>query len=288
MRFQRVGVIGGGAMGAGIAEVCAKAGCGVVLVDVGDEALAAARGRIEASTQRAVVRGKLSPADRESSLARVSYTSELAELAASDLVIEAVAEDEFVKTELFDLLGKVVRDDAVIATNTSAISVTRLAATVDHPERFLGLHFFNPAPVRRLVAVIDGHLTDAAIADEIQQFVEVTLGKAAVRTQDRPGFVVNALLTPYLLSAIRMLEQGAASAEEIDFGMVEGCAHPIGPLHLADLVGLDTLVAASEAMYRALREAQYVPPPLLVRMVEAGHTGIKAGRGFFEYESVPR
>jgi 3-hydroxybutyryl-CoA dehydrogenase len=213
----------------------------------------------------------------------VTWTVDMDDLAGCGLVIEAVAEDELVKTEVLRRLDKVVGPDVVVATNTSALSVTRLASTMSRPERFLGLHFFNPAPVRRLVEVIDAQLTDRAIADQVQALVEGTLGGKVVRTNDRPGFVVNALLTPYLLSAIRLLEEGSSSAEEIDTGMVEGCAHPIGPLRLADMVGLDTLVAASEAMYAALREPQYRPPALLVRMVDAGLCGMKSGRGFFEY-----
>ena len=284
MRFSQVGVIGGGAMGSGIAEVCAKAGRSVVIVDIGSDALAAARDRVATSTLRAVNRGKLTADEREAAIERIEFASSLSALAGSDLVIEAVAEDEQVKAEVFGRLGEIVSDDAVVATNTSAMSVTRLAGNLSLPERFLGLHFFNPAPVRRLVEVVDGQLTDPMVGDQVELFVTESLGKVAVRTSDRPGFVVNALLTPYLLSAIRLLEQGAATAEQIDLGMVEGCAHPIGPLHLADMVGLDTLVAASEAMYGALREPQYCPPPLLVRMVEAGLTGTKSGRGFFTYD----
>lgn len=285
MRFQHLGVVGGGAMGAGIAEVGAKAALLVTIIDVDDRALSTARNRIVASTDRAVARGKLTPEDRDAALGRVAYSTDFTALSDCDLVVEAVAEDEVVKAEVLGQLDKVLSPEAVVATNTSAISVSRLARRMSRPERFLGLHFFNPAPVRRLVEVVDGQLTDPGIADSVQEFVEGVLGKVVVRTDDRPGFVVNALLTPYLLSAIRMLEAGAATAEEIDLGMVEGCAHPVGPLHLADMVGLDTLVSASEAMYGALRDPQYAPPPLLVRLVESGQTGVKAGRGFFEYES---
>jgi 3-hydroxybutyryl-CoA dehydrogenase len=281
--FDQVGIVGGGAMGTGIAEVVAKAGRLVVLVDVSDEALDAARERLVRSTARAVSRGKLTAEQRADLVGRVTWTTDLARIAECSLVIEAVAEDEDVKSDLFRRLDKVVGPEVVVATNTSALSVTRLAATMSAPGRFLGLHFFNPAPIRRLVEVIEAHLTDHEVTDRVERFVREVLGGTVVRTHDRPGFVVNALLTPYLLSAIRMLEQGVASAADIDLGMVEGCGHPMGPLHLADMVGLDTLVAASEAKYAALREPQYSPPPLLVRMVEAGQLGVKSGRGFFEY-----
>ena len=283
MELERIGVIGGGAMGTGIAEVVARSGIAVVVVDVSQAALGRSRERLRASTDKAVSRGRMSPEMQNAVFARVTWTVDMDDLAACGLVIEAVAEDESVKSEVLRRLDKVVGPDVVVATNTSALSVTRLAAAMSRPERFLGLHFFNPAPVRRLVEVIDAQLTDRAIGDRVQEFVEVTLGGKVVRTNDRPGFLVNALLTPYLLSAIRLLEEGASSAEEIDMGMVEGCAHPIGPLRLADMVGLDTLVAASEAMYGALREPQYRPPALLVRMVDAGLCGVKSGRGFFEY-----
>lgn len=283
MDFDRIGVIGGGAMGTGIAEVIARSGIAVVVVDVSQEALQRSRERLRTSTDKAVSRHRMSPEVQDAIFARVIWTVHMDDLAGCGLVIEAVAEDELVKSEVLRRLDKVIDSDVVVATNTSALSVTKLAAMMSRPERFLGLHFFNPAPVRRLVEVIDAQLTDRAIADRVQEFVEVTLGGKVVRTSDRPGFLVNALLTPYLLSAIRLLEEGACSAEEIDMGMVEGCAHPIGPLRLADMVGLDTLVAASEAMYAARREPQYHPPALLVRMVDAGLCGVKSGRGFFEY-----
>jgi len=281
--FDRVGIVGGGAMGTGIAEVVSRAGRLVVLVDVSDEALDAARERLVKSTAKAVARGKLTAEQQADLVGRVTWTTDLARIAESSLVIEAVAEDEDVKSDLFRRLDRVVGPDVVVATNTSALSVTRLAATMSAPGRFLGLHFFNPAPIRRLVEVIHAHLTDHEVTDRVEYFVREVLGGTVVRTHDRPGFVVNALLTPYLLSAIRMLEQGVASAADIDLGMVEGCGHPMGPLHLADMVGLDTLVAASEAKYAALREPQYSPPALLVRMVEAGQLGVKSGHGFFAY-----
>ncbi|MFF5988394.1 3-hydroxybutyryl-CoA dehydrogenase [Prauserella flavalba] len=283
MEFDQVGVIGGGAMGTGIAEVVARAGCDVVLVDVSHAALDASHDRLTTSVAKAVARKKITGEQRDALLSRVIRTTNLDNLRPCSLVIEAVAEDESVKGEVFRRLDMVVGPNTVVATNTSALSVTRLAAAMSAPERFLGLHFFNPAPVLRLVEVIDAQVTSRAVSDRVAAFVSDDLGGKVIRTHDRPGFVVNALLTPYLLSAIRLLEQHGASASDIDLGMVEGCAHPIGPLHLADLVGLDTLVAASEAMYAALREPQYCPPPLLVRMVEAGLLGVKSGRGFFEY-----
>ena len=270
-------------MGTGIAEVVSRADLPVLVADVNEDALETSRQRLGSSTAKAVARHKMTPHGRDALLQRVTWTVDIGQLADRDLVIEAVAEDAAVKSEVLQRLDKVVGPDVVVATNTSGFSVTRLAANMSRPERFLGLHFFNPAPVRRLVEVIDAQLTDRAIGDRVQAFVERTLGGKVVRTSDRPGFLVNALLTPYLLSAIRLLEEGACSAEEIDMGMVEGCAHPIGPLRLSDMVGLDTLVAASEAMYAALREPQYRPPALLVRMVDAGLCGVKSGRGFFEY-----
>ena len=270
-------------MGTGIAEVLARSGSTVTIIDVDDNALAASKARLLASTGRALERAKLTETQVHELRDRVSWHTDLATLSGCGLVIEAVTEREEAKVSLFERLASVVAADAVVATNTSALSVTRLATCMPHPQRFLGLHFFNPAPVRRLVEVISGQLTDPDVFTSVARYLRQDVGAEVIMAQDRPGFVVNALLTPYLLSAIRMLEAGHAMAEEIDLGMVQGCAHPIGPLRLADMVGLDTLRSAAESMYAALHEPQYAPPPLLVRMVDAGLHGVKTGRGFYGY-----
>ncbi|MFF3687017.1 3-hydroxybutyryl-CoA dehydrogenase [Streptomyces sp. NPDC002187] len=283
--IPRVGVVGGGQMGAGIAEVCARAGLDTVVCEADATAARRARERVAMSLERAVQRGKLDRLTAEDALARLVFTGSLDDLADRQLVVEAVIENTDAKTEIFTALDKIVEDpEAVLATNTSSIPVMRLGMATRRADRVLGLHFFNPVPVLPLVEVVASlHTAPAAIAS-VEEFARTTLGKTVVRSQDRAGFVVNALLVPYLLSAVRMAESGFATAADIDAGMELGCAHPMGPLRLADLIGLDTVAAISESLYEEFKEPLYAPPPLLQRMVEAGLLGRKSGRGFHTYD----
>jgi 3-hydroxybutyryl-CoA dehydrogenase len=282
--IRRVGVIGAGLMGSGIAEVCARAGLDVVVTEVSAAALEAGQARIAKSLDRAVRGGKLAEADRAAVGARLSFTVDLGDLSDRDLVVEAVAEDETVKADVFARLDKIVtRPDAILASNTSSIPITRLAMATSRAGQVIGIHFFNPVPVLPLVELIPSLLTSPETRERAESFATKALGKQVVRAEDRAGFVVNALLIPYLLSAIRMLESGFASAEDIDNGMTLGCAHPMGPLRLADLIGLDTTKAIAESMYAEFKEPLYAPPPLLLRMVDAGLCGKKSGRGFHQY-----
>jgi 3-hydroxybutyryl-CoA dehydrogenase len=282
--IERVGVVGAGLMGAGIAEVCAKAGVNVTVCDINEAAVAAGRARIESSLERAVATGKLSEDARMASLAQISFVTDIGELADRQLVMEAVREFEDEKLEVFRNLGNIVVDEqAILASNTSSIPIMKLAMATDRPEHVVGLHFFNPVPVMRLVELIPSIVTSSEVADRAEDFMVDTLGKRVIRSQDRAGFIVNALFVPYVLAAIRMLESGFASGDDIDAGMVEGCSHPMGPLALADMIGLDTIEAVADSMYAEFKEPLYAPPPLLSRMVEAGLLGRKCGRGFFNY-----
>lgn len=282
--IRRVGVVGCGLMGSGIADVCAKAGLRVRVAEVTEQAAKAGRERLLGSLERAARRGKLSEADRDAALERLSFGHDLAELADSDLVIEAVAENERMKTEVFATLDKVVdRRDAILATNTSSIPVTRLGMATTRPGQVIGIHFFNPVPVLRLVEIVPSLRTDSTVVERAELFATTVLKKQVVKARDRAGFIVNALLIPYLLSAIRMVESSLATAEDIDNGMVLGCAHPMGPLRLADLIGLDTTLAIAESLYAEFREPQYAAPALLSRMVDAGLLGKKSGHGFYDY-----
>ncbi len=284
MSVERVGIVGCGLMGSGIAEVCARRGLDVVVREVDDSAVSAARKRIEASTARAVRSGKLDAADRDRALEAVRFTTGWDEFADRELVVEAVVELEERKLEVFRRLDEVVEaQDAVLASNTSSIPIMKLAMATSRPASVIGIHFFNPVPVLSLVEVVTSLLTSEQTTGAAESFAVGQLGKRAIRSQDRAGVIVNALLIPYLLSAIRMLESGFASKEDIDAGMVEGCAHPMGPLALADLIGLDTTMAVAESLYAEFKEPLYAPPPLLSRMVEAGLLGRKTGRGFYDY-----
>jgi len=283
--MEQVGVVGSGIMGAGIAEVAARSGCDVVVREVTAELADAGRARIAASLERAVTRGKLAPADRDATLARIRATTSLDDLADRDLVIEAVVEDEPTKTALYRELSAVVRPDCVLASNTSSIPISRLAAAAQGPERVLGMHFFNPVPVLPLVELVPSLRTGQSTVDTARAFAEHRLGKKTVLCKDRAGFVVNALLVPYLLAAIRMVEAGVATAEDVDTAMVAGANHPMGPLALTDLIGLDTTAAVAVSMYEEFKEPLYAAPPLLLRMVEAGLLGRKSGQGFFSYGS---
>jgi 3-hydroxybutyryl-CoA dehydrogenase len=279
-----VGVVGAGQMGAGIAEVSLKAGADVRIYEPTEELVAAGRNRITASLERAVGKGKLTEADRDAALARLTATTTLSDLADRQLVIEAIVENEAVKAKVFAELDEVITDpDAVLASNTSSIPIMKIAAATKNPSRVLGLHFFNPVPVLPLVELISTLVTSEDALARTAQFAGETLGKKVVRCPDRSGFVVNALLVPYLLSAIRMLEAGVASVEDIDTAVVAGLSHPMGPLRLSDLIGLDTMKLIADAMYDELKDAHYAPPPLLQRMVEAGQLGKKSGKGFYGY-----
>jgi len=278
-------VIGSGIMGAGIAEVTARSGCEVVVREVTAELAEAGRARIAASLDRAVTRGKLAAGDRDATLDRIRTTTSLDDLADRDLVIEAIVEDEPTKTALYRELSGLVRPDCVLASNTPSIPISRLAAAAQRPERVLGMHFFNPVPVLPLVELVPSLRTGQSTVDTARAFAEGRLGKKTVLCKDRAGFVVNALLVPYLLAAIRMVEAGVATAEDVDTAMVAGANHPMGPLALTDLIGLDTTAAVAVSMYEEFKEPLYAAPPLLLRMVEAGLLGRKSGRGFFSYGS---
>jgi 3-hydroxybutyryl-CoA dehydrogenase len=271
-------------MGSGVAEVCARAGLAVTAYDVDAAATARGRDRIATSLARAVSRGRLTSDAAAGLLDSITLTNDLNDLHDRDLVVEAIVEDEDAKTDLFAKLDGIVRrQDAILASNTSSIPIMKLAMATRRPDKVLGIHFFNPVPVLTLVELVPSMLTSASVEARAREFATEVLGKTVIRSQDRAGFVVNSLLVPYILSAIRMFESGFASPEDIDTGMVLGCAHPMGPLHLADLIGLDTVKAIAEAMYEEFKEPLYAAPPFLLRMVDAGLLGRKSGRGFFEY-----
>jgi 3-hydroxybutyryl-CoA dehydrogenase len=282
--IERVGVVGAGQMGSGIAEVCAKAGLDVRVAETTGEALELGRARLTNSLGKAAERGKITAEQRDEALGRLSFTTDLGEFADRDLVIEAVVENEQVKTDIFRVLDQVVtRRDAILASNTSSIPLVRLAVATSRPDHVLGIHFFNPAPVQALVELIPALTTGSETLKRTEHLVTEVLGKHAIKAQDRSGFVVNALLVPYLLSAIRMFESGIATREDIDNGMEMGCAHPMGPLKLSDLIGLDTVAAIADSMYSEYKEALYAAPPILQRMVDAGRLGRKTGAGFYSY-----
>ena len=283
--IERVGVVGCGLMGSGIAEVCARAGLDVVVLEMDSPSVDAGRKRIETSVARAVKVGKLSEADASTALAGIAYSTDAHALADRQLVVEAVVEAEADKLEVFEMLDKIVESsEAVLASNTSSIPIMKLAMATGRPAQVVGIHFFNPVPVLPLVELVTSLMTSDTTISVAEDFTRRQLGKHVIRSQDRAGFIVNALLIPYLLSAIRMLESGFATAEDIDSGMVKGCAHPMGPLALADLIGLDTTIAVARSLYEEFKEPLFAPPPLLARMVEAGLLGRKSGRGFFGYE----
>ena len=282
---MRVGVIGGGLMGSGIAEVCARSGVDVTVVEVDEARAERARAAIEKSLGRGVRSGKLSEADRDAALEHLVVTPKFEDIEGADAAIEAVIEDETLKQDVFRRLDELLPDARFLASNTSSVPIMKLGAKTKHPGRVLGMHFFNPVPVLPLVELVTSIMTEPTTVDDVREFAQGTLGKTCIDSQDRAGFVVNALLIPYLLSAIRMYESGFASKEDIDQGMVLGCAHPMGPLRLSDLIGLDTLLAVSESLYDEFRDPASVAPALLNRMVEAGLLGRKSGRGFYDYSA---
>lgn len=270
-------------MGGGIAEVCARAGVDVVVFDTSEDLVEAGRDRIVKSLDRGVSNGKISAAEHRDAVGRLRFTTELSDMADRDLVIEAVIEDEKVKAAIFADLDRVVSADAVLASNTSSIPIMKLGAATQNPARVLGLHFFNPVPVLPLVELVRSLATSESAAERTEHFASAVLGKQVVRCSDRSGFVVNALLVPYLLAAIRMVESGFATVEDVDTAVVAGLSHPMGPLRLSDLIGLDTLKLIADKMFEEFKEPLYAPPPLLLRMVEAGRLGKKSGQGFHSY-----
>lgn len=271
-------------MGAGIAEVSARAGVDVLVYEPTEALTTAGRNRIVKSVERGVSAGKITERERDAAVAKLKFTTDLSELADRQLVIEAVVEDEDVKTAIFAELDRVITDpDAVLTSNTSSIPIMKVAAATANPGRVLGLHFFNPVPVLPLVELVSTLLTDEAAAARTEEFASAVLKKQVVRCSDRSGFVVNALLVPYLLSAIRMVEAGFATVEDVDKAVVAGLSHPMGPLRLSDLIGLDTLNLIADKMFQEFKDPQYGAPPLLLRMVEAGLLGKKSGKGFYSY-----
>ena len=282
--IERVGVIGAGQMGAGIAEVSVRAGVDVVVYEPTEALTTAGKARITKSLERGVSAGKITEREQSAALGRLKFSTDLSDLSDRQLVIEAVIEDETVKGKIFAELDKLITDpDAVLASNTSSIPIMKIAAATANPGRVLGLHFFNPVPVLPLVELVSTLVTTDAAAARTEQFASSVLGKQVVRCSDRSGFVVNALLVPYLLAAVRMVEAGFATVEDVDKAVVAGLSHPMGPLRLSDLVGLDTLKLIADKMFEEFKEPLYAAPPLLLRMVEAGQLGKKSGKGFYSY-----
>jgi 3-hydroxybutyryl-CoA dehydrogenase len=282
MPIQKVGVVGCGLMGSGIAQVCAQAGCNVVVREVSQELVEKGLKAIEKNLQRLVEKGSLTDVERDHTRSRLLGTTALDPLKDCDLIIEAIIEQLPAKKELFAALDKLCPRSTLFASNTSSISITEMATATQRPDRFFGLHFFNPVPVMKLVEVIRTISTDPAMFEELVQFAG-RLGKTPVRTSDRTGFIVNRLLVPYLLDAVRALEEGVGSIEDIDNSMKLGCGYPMGPLTLLDFVGLDTTHYIANVMFDEFKERRFASPPLLKRMVLAGWNGRKSGRGFYDY-----
>jgi 3-hydroxybutyryl-CoA dehydrogenase len=284
--ITRVGVLGCGQMGGGIAQMAATAGFPTVVRDVETGLLAKGRDRMRTSLDKLVEKGKLAPEGRSGALGRLEFTTELSDIAGCDLIVEAVTEDLGIKNELWRALDATSPPSTIFASNTSSLSIGSMAAATGRPDRFIGLHFFNPVPLMPLVEVVRAVSTGRDTFERTMAFAR-RLGKDPIVARDRSGFVVNRLLVPYLLDAVRALEQGVASAADIDRGMQLGCGHPMGPLALLDFVGLDTVVRIAEIMYDEYREPRFAPPPLLRRMVGGGLHGRKSGRGFYDYAVDP-
>jgi 3-hydroxybutyryl-CoA dehydrogenase len=280
--INNVGIIGAGTMGNGIAQVCAAAGLQVVMVDISDAAVSRGLATVGGSLDRLVKKEKLSAADREAALKRIAGTTDRAKLSECDLVIEAATENEELKVKILKDLCATLSPRTLIATNTSSISITKLAAATDRPDRFIGMHFFNPVPVMALLELIRGLQTSDDTHAKAMDFAK-RVGKVAITAKNSPGFAVNRILCPMINEAIFALQEGIATAEEIDAGMKLGCNHPIGPLALADLVGLDTMLSVMEVFYKGFNDPKYRPAPLLREMVDAGHLGRKTGQGFYTY-----
>jgi len=284
--IKKVGVIGGGLMGSGIAQVSAAAGFPTAVREVSDDLCAKSRQSIEKTLAKGIERGKVTPADRDATLKRLRFVTRLEELADSDLFIEAVVEDLDVKNSLWSQLDRIARPDAIFASNTSSLTIIAMAAASGRPDRMLGLHFFNPVPLMKLVEVVRTVTTSEETEQRAMAFVRA-LGKEPIRAKDSSGFVVNLLLIPYMLDAINAVEANVASVEDIDKGMQLGAGHPMGPFTLLDFVGLDTAYKISEIMFEEYRDRRYAPPPLLKRMVLAGMLGKKSGKGFYDYSTDP-
>ena len=283
MPITTLGVIGTGAMGSGIIEVAAKAGVTVIARDINAAAVEAGQGKGEGSMAKAVERGKLDEAARDTAVANITWTTDLADLAPCDLVIEAAPENLELKKEIFAELDSILGPDAIIATNTSSYPIIEVAMVTSRPEKVVGMHFFNPATVMKLVEVISTQRTADDVKAAADAFASDVLGKRVVHCKDRAGFVVNMLLVPYLCQAMRMFENGHASAADIDEAMKLGAGHPMGPLELSDMIGLDVMLWTAESLHDEYNEAFYAPPPLLCRMVTAGQLGRKTGQGFYSY-----
>ncbi|MDX5456013.1 MAG: 3-hydroxybutyryl-CoA dehydrogenase [Rhodococcus sp. (in: high G+C Gram-positive bacteria)] len=281
--MELIGVVGGGTMGAGIAEVCAKAGSDVIVLETSEEFAEAARKRVAGSIGKGVARGKITQEEADAAVARVRVTTDVTDLADRDLVIEAAPEIESLKVEIFNNHVAVVKPSGILATNTSSLPVIKMAQATSRPGQVVGVHFFNPVPVMPLVEIISALTTEEETANAVFDYVKNTLGKTTVRAGDRAGFIVNALLIPYLTSAVRMLESGYATKEDIDAAMKGGCGYPMGPLTLIDTVGLDVTLNAAQSLYDEFAEPHYAPPALLRRMVDAGRLGRKTGQGFYSY-----
>jgi len=280
--IQTVGVIGAGAMGNGIAQACAVSGLDVVMVDIAEAALTRGQATIASSLDRLLKKEKITAAGKDAAIKRIQATTRYDALQSCDLIIEAATENEELKVKLLRQVDALARPDVILATNTSSISITRLAAATSRPGKFIGMHFFNPVPVMTLVELIRGHLTEDATVAATVALAKV-LGKTPIVVRNSPGFVVNRILCPMLNEAVLALQEGLASAEEIDNGMKQGCGHPIGPLALIDMVGLDVLLAVMEVFYRDFNDPKYRPALLLKEMVAAGQLGRKSGRGFYTY-----
>jgi 3-hydroxybutyryl-CoA dehydrogenase len=285
MSAQRLGLVGSGFMGSGIAESAARVGLSVTLVDSSRESLDRSRAQIEESVARALSRRKVDEAEAEALWSRIRWSLDLDAVAGSDIVVEAVFEDVAVKGPLFRELDGLTDEEAVLASNTSSIPIAQIASWTARPQRVIGLHFFSPVPVMRLVEVVVALDTADEVVERADAFVR-QLDKHPIRTKDRSGFIVNMLLVPYLMGAVRMYEEGFASREDIDDGMKLGCGHPMGPLTLCDFIGLDVLYAVCDSLYEEFKRSEYAPPPLLKRMVVSGHHGRKTGRGFYDYAST--
>lgn len=282
MTFQTVGVVGVGQMGSGIVEVFARAGCEVMAREINDELLERGRAYLRRSFARGVERGKITQADADAALERISFTLHLADFSHCDLVIEAATENMALKKTLFTELDVICKPDAILASNTSSLSITEIASATQRPDRVVGLHFFNPVPVMPLIEIVRGLLTSEETLD-VARALGAVLKKEIVIAKDNPGFIVNLLLVPYLFDAIRALESGVATKEDVDTAIRLGLNHPMGPFTLLDFVGLDTCLFIGDAMYQEFKDARYAAPPLLRRMVTAGLLGRKSGRGFYTY-----